>query len=86
MLPMAAAMIPTARLAPALVARFGARAMCTAGLALMAAALIVLAQLTGTSSYWLLASGLILLGAGMGLAMTPATSGITAALDRRAHV
>jgi hypothetical protein len=46
----------------------------------MAAALVVLAQLTGTSSYWVIAAGLIPLGAGMGLAMTPATSGITAAL------
>jgi len=80
MLPMAAAMIPTARLAPALVAQLGARVTCTAGLALMAAALIVLAQLTGTSSYWLLGGGLILLGTGMGLAMPPATSGITSAL------
>jgi len=80
MLPMAAAMMPSARLAPALVARLGARVTCTAGLTLMAVAFIVLAQLTGTSGYWLLAAGLVPLGAGMGLAMTPATSGITAAL------
>src|SRR5262252_5080672 len=80
MLPMAAAMMPAARLAPALVARIGVWATCTGGLLLMAAALVVLAQLTGTSSYWLVAVGLIPLGAGMGLAMTPATSGITAAL------
>src|SRR5215472_10644082 len=80
MLPLAAALLPAARLAPALVARIGARATCTAGLVLMAAALVVLAQLTGTSGYWLLVAGLIPLGAGMGLAMTPATSGITAAL------
>ena len=74
MLPMAAAMLPSARLAPALVARLGARTVCAAGLALIAAALAVLAQLTRTSGYWLLAAGLIPLGAGMGLAMTPATS------------
>ena len=80
MLPMSAAMLPSARLAPALVARLGARTACIAGLALIAAALIILAQLTGASSYWLLAAGLIPLGAGMGLAMTPATSGITSAL------
>ena len=80
MLPMAAAMMPAARLAPALVTRIGVRATCTSGLLLMAAALVVLAQLTGTSGYWLVAAGLIPLGAGMGLAMTPATSGITAAL------
>jgi len=80
MLPMAAAMMPAARLAPALVTRIGVRATCTSGLLLMAAALVVLAQLTGTSGYGLVAVGLIPLGAGMGLAMTPATSGITAAL------
>jgi EmrB/QacA subfamily drug resistance transporter len=80
MLPMAAAMLPTSRLAPALVARLGARAVCTTGLALIAAALVILAQLTGTSGYWLLAVGLIPLGIGMGLAMTPATSNITSAL------
>jgi len=80
MLPMAAALLPSARLAPVLVARLGARAACAAGLALIAAALAVLAQLTAASGYWLLAAGLIPLGAGMGLAMTPATSGITAAL------
>src|SRR5215469_16871133 len=80
MLPMAAGMLPTARLAPALVARLGARAACAAGLAMMAAALVVLSQLTAASGYWLLAAGLIPLGVGMGLAMTPATSGITSAL------
>jgi MFS family permease len=80
MLPMAAAMQPAARLAPALAARFGARATTAAGLTLIAAALVVLAQLNATSGYWLLAVGLIPLGAGLGLAMPPATSGITAAL------
>jgi EmrB/QacA subfamily drug resistance transporter len=80
MLPMAAALMPSARLAPVLVARLGARAVCAAGLALMAAALVVLAQLTPASGYGLLAAGLVPLGIGMGLAMTPATSGITSAL------
>jgi len=80
MLPMAAAMQPAARLAPALAARFGARAISAVGLALIAAALVVLAQLNTTSGYWFLAVGLIPLGAGLGLAMPPATSGITAAL------
>jgi EmrB/QacA subfamily drug resistance transporter len=80
MLPMSAAMLPSARLAPTLVARLGTRTACTAGLALIVVALAVLAQLNGTSGYWLLAAGLIPLGAGLGLAMTPATSGITAAL------
>jgi len=80
MLPMAAAMLPTSRLAPALVARLGARTACAAGLALIAGALVVLAQLTPASGNWLHAAGLVPLGIGMGLAMTPATSGITSAL------
>jgi EmrB/QacA subfamily drug resistance transporter len=80
MLPMAGAMMPTARLAPTLVARFGSRTAIATGLAIMAVALVVLAQLTGSSSYWLIAVGLIPLGIGMGLAMPPATSGITSAL------
>ncbi|HEV2242027.1 MAG TPA: hypothetical protein VGR98_13380 [Streptosporangiaceae bacterium] len=53
-------MLPSARLAPMLAARLGARTASAAGLALIAAALAVLAQLTGTSGYWLLAAGLIL--------------------------
>jgi EmrB/QacA subfamily drug resistance transporter len=80
MLPMAAAMMLCARLAPALVARRSARTVCVTGLVLIAVALGVLAQLTATSSYWLLLAGLIPLGTGMGLAMPPATSGITLAL------
>jgi MFS family permease len=80
MLPMAAAMLPASRLAPALAARLGTRAVCVTGLALIAAALVILAQLTPASGYWLLAAGLIPLGTGMGLAMTPATSNITSAL------
>ena len=80
MLPMAAAMIPTARLAPALVGRLGPRVPIIAGLALIAAALVVLSQLTGASSYWLVVAGIVPLGIGMGLAMPPATSGITSAL------
>ena len=79
-LPMAAAMMPCAQLAPALVARLGARIVCAGGLVLIAAALVVLAQLTAASSYWLLVAGLVTLGAGMGLAMPPGTTGITSAL------
>jgi EmrB/QacA subfamily drug resistance transporter len=80
MLPMAATMLPTARLAPSLAAKFGARRMCAGGLLLIAAALAVIAQVSQTSPYWQLAAGLLLLGAGMGAAMTPATSNITTAL------
>ena len=54
--------------------------VCVLGLALIAAGLLVLSRLDGESSYWLLLTGLVPLGAGMGLAMTPATAAITDAL------
>ncbi|MGV9706038.1 MFS transporter [Streptomyces sp. NPDC003483] len=82
-LPMSAAMIPSARLAPKLAARFGARRPWLIGLIAIAAGLTVLAELDKSSSYWLILAGLIPLGAGMGLAMTPATAAITDALPSR---
>ena len=83
MLPMAASMLPVSRLAPKLAAKFGSRQVCVTGLVLIAAALSIMAQLTASSSYWVLAAGLLVLGGGMGAAMTPATSAITSALPRR---
>jgi EmrB/QacA subfamily drug resistance transporter len=80
MLPLALTMMPASRLAPKLAERFGSRTVCVTGLALIAVALIVLAQLGADTPYWLLALGLLVLGAGMGSAMTPATSAITEAL------
>ncbi|HEY7174261.1 MAG TPA: MFS transporter [Micromonosporaceae bacterium] len=80
MLPMAAGIMAASRLAPTLVARLGSRMACATGLVLVSGGLVVLAQLDATSSYWLMLAGLIPLGVGMGAAMTPATSAITAAL------
>jgi MFS family permease len=80
MLPMAATLMPASRLAPVLVARLGARRVCVAGLLLVAGGFAVLAQLSAGSPYLLLLAGLVPLGGGMGLAMTPATSNITEAL------
>src|ERR1700712_2070713 len=82
MLPMAATMIPVSRFAPKLAARFGSRTVCVGGLIGIGGALVVLAQVGAQSAYWELALGLLLLGAGMGAAMTPATSAITSALPR----
>lgn len=80
-LPVAVVMMPTARgVAPALAARRGAGAVMVSGLLLISCGFAVLAQLDPSSSYWLLLTGLVLLGAGMGLAMTPATNAITDAL------
>jgi EmrB/QacA subfamily drug resistance transporter len=80
MLPLAVTMMPASRLAPKAAAMFGSRPVCVTGLALIAAALAILAQLGSATPYWVLAAGLLVLGAGMGAAMTPATSAITAAL------
>lgn len=79
-LPLAATMMPTARLTPRLASKVGARAVCVSGLLLIATGLLVVAQSTATSSYGLLLLGLIPLGVGMGAAMTPATAAITDAL------
>ncbi|MFE8013982.1 MFS transporter [Streptomyces antibioticus] len=82
-LPMSAAMIPSARLAPKLAARVGVRRPWIIGLIAVAVGLAVLAELDTGSSYWLVLAGLVPLGAGMGLAMTPATAAITDALPSR---
>jgi EmrB/QacA subfamily drug resistance transporter len=79
-LPLAATMMPVSRLAPRLTARFGTRSVCTVGLVLVGAGLAILAQLGTDTPYPLMAAGLLVLGAGMGAAMTPATSAITEAL------
>ncbi|HET6151600.1 MAG TPA: MFS transporter [Marmoricola sp.] len=79
-LPLGATLMPVSRLVPGLVDRLGRRTVCISGLILMAVGLAVLAQMTGSTSYWLVVAGLIPLGAGMALAMTPATSAITEAL------
>ena len=81
-LPLTAAMMPTSRSAAALVSRFGARAVCVTGLLLVAAGLAIISRVGTTTPYWLLLSGLVPLGIGMGAAMTPATAAITEALPQ----
>lgn len=73
-------MVPMSRLSPALTARFGARGPWTAGLVGVAAGLAVLARLGTDSPYPMVAAGLVVLGAGLGMAMPPATTAITDAL------
>jgi len=79
-LPLAAAMMPTAKITPRLTARFGARNVCVAGLVLVAAGLAIISRVGTSSPYLLLVAGLIPLGIGMGAAMTPATTAITEGL------
>lgn len=79
--PLAVLMMPAARiLAPAAAGRVGTGTTIAAGLVLIAAGFAVLAQLDPSSNYWLVLGGLLPLGLGMGLAMTPATDAITASL------
>jgi MFS family permease len=73
-------MMPVSRMTPRLTARYGARRVCAAGLTLIAFGLAIVAQLDAHSPYWVMACGLVILGVGMGAAMTPATSAITEAL------
>ena len=80
MLPLPAAMLPSSRVAPLLIPRVGTRVCCAAGLVLITAGLAVLSRLDQGSTYWLVVAGLLPLGAGMGLAMTPATSAVTDSL------
>ena len=80
MLPIGAVMMPCSRLVPVLITRVGARTCCVSGLLLLTAGLLTLSRLNQTSSYWLVLAGLIPLGAGMGLAMTPATTAVTDSL------
>jgi len=79
-LPLALALMPTSRLAPRLTARFGARWVSGAGLTLLAGGLAIMSQLQTDSPYWLMLAGLIVIGVGMGAAMTPATTAITEGL------
>jgi MFS family permease len=81
-LPMAAALMPTSRIAPVLVARIGARRVNVIGLVVVAAGMVTMARLGTSSPYWMVVAGLVPLGAGMGLAMTPATTAITEALPK----
>jgi EmrB/QacA subfamily drug resistance transporter len=79
-LPLGLTLIPISRVTPRLAERFGRRAVCVAGLIFMAIGLGDLAQISAGSTYWSIVIALVLLGMGMGLAMTPATSAITEAL------
>lgn len=70
------AMIPfifTSPIAGRLTDRFGARPIICSGLVVIAAAAVEASFITVTSSYWVLAIGLVLLGIGLGMAL-PASS------------
>ncbi len=80
MLPLPIVMIPTARNAPRLAKRIGFRRVAPVGLAITAGGFFVLSRLDLNTPYWFFALGVALFGFGMGLAGTPATTAVTAAL------
>lgn len=81
MLPMAAVMMPTSTVAPRIAGRFGSRATMLAGVTLFASGLALLAlRASVEGGYLSVLPGLMIVGFGMGLTMTPATTAITETL------
>ena len=68
------------QVAPPLMRRLGASVIDCVGLAVAAVGCGVLATLDAQSSYWSVLIGLLVLGLGMGLANTPATTAIVSSL------
>ncbi|MGD9792604.1 MAG: MFS transporter [Acidimicrobiia bacterium] len=81
LLPMAAAMMPLATMAPTIAHRVGYRRTVAAGMSLNAAALVWFALVAEPdASYLQVLPPLLILGVGVGLAMSPSTTAITASL------
>jgi EmrB/QacA subfamily drug resistance transporter len=62
--------------------RVGPRPLMTLGLVIVSAAILIQSQITVHSSYLLLLPGFILMGAGMGLVMSPMSTAAMNAVDR----
>ncbi|MER7890145.1 MFS transporter [Micromonospora sp. NPDC094482] len=83
LMPMALLMMLTSGLAPHAAARIGARATMASGVFLGGVGLALMAALVSVDGgYFSILPGMIAMGLGMGLTMTPATEAITAALPR----
>nr|SBP00000.1 integral membrane transport protein [Nonomuraea gerenzanensis] len=83
MMPMAVMMMVTSGLAPKLAARIGARSTMTAGVALGALGLALMALFVSVDGgYPSILAGMLAMGIGMGLSMTPSTEAITGSLPR----
>ncbi|MGL4173951.1 MAG: MFS transporter [Actinomycetota bacterium] len=80
LLPLPFVLIPLARSAPVLAQRVGFRRLGPLGLLMMAGGFLVMSTLTVDFSYGVFVVGLLLFGAGAGLAGTPATTAITQSL------
>ncbi|MFI5436537.1 MFS transporter [Rhodococcus baikonurensis] len=83
MMPMAVLMMLASGLAPKLAARIGARATMSTGLLIAGIGLALMAVLVSADGGYLpVLPGLIAMGLGAGLAMTPSTEAITSSLPR----
>jgi EmrB/QacA subfamily drug resistance transporter len=81
LMPMAAVMMPLSTVAPRIASRVGYRAMFVTGMGLFAAGLAMMATMASVDGGYLsVFPGFMVLGIGMGLAQTPATTAITASL------
>jgi predicted MFS family arabinose efflux permease len=81
LLPLALTMMPLSNVSPRIAARIGTRPTLIAGLSAFAAGLVLLATSASVEGgYWSILPGLVVLGIGMGLAMTPSTTAITESL------
>ena len=79
-LPMSVVMIPLATVSATLAERHGQRVVGATGLALGAIGMLFLGTLGVSSSYLHLLAGMVVIAAGMALAMTPATNAIVSSL------
>jgi hypothetical protein len=82
MLPIAAGMVLTSRSSVALTKRFGSKATVAVGLAVVAGGLVRVAAFDASTTDIRLCVTLGLLGAGIGLAMAPATEAIMGSLPK----
>ncbi len=83
MMPMAVMMMATSGLAPMMAARIGARSTMTVGVALSTLGLALMALFVSVDGGYLsILAGILVMGIGMGLSMTPSTEAITSSLPR----
>ncbi|MFE2865145.1 MFS transporter [Embleya sp. NPDC059259] len=83
LMPMAVLMMASSGLAPALAERIGPRATMAIGIALAGLGLALMAAIVSVDGGYLsVLPGMLAMGTGMGLSMTPSTEAITGALPR----
>lgn len=81
LLPMAIMMMPLSTIAPTIAERIGFRRTLVTGMLLMSAGLFTFATLANPDGgYLTVLPGILILGAGVGLSMSPSTAAITASL------